>query len=446
MKQARAFGVGMLLSTQNPVDLDYKAMSNAGTWCVGRLQTERDKARILEALASATGDVDVADLDARVSGLGKRRFLLHSTKRAQPRLFTTRWAMSYLRGPLTRDQIRDLQGDRAPVTPPSSAPAVGAAPAPDLVAGGADDLPSRDGADVPLMPSIPDRVSVGYLSPSAPWAPEVGARPGSVSHEAALSVTVSVRYDETKADVDHTEQWEAIYHPLASSFDPKAAIEVDYDARDFLPEVDGASYVLPEAPIHTKAYYDAVERAVKDHLRRTGRIEIYRNPELRLYSRVGESREAFARRCELAAEDGADEAAAKLSDRYKTRLLTARKALDAAQDRAAAAHDTVTGYQQDAMMDQAGAVFDLLMGRKRSRSITGGSSRKRSAERAVGQAEKKVAEERGDLAELEQDLVDELDRIADVWQEKAAAVEPLEIGLERDDVVVGDITLVWIPR
>ncbi len=108
LKQARAFGVGMLLSTQNPVDLDYKAMSNAGTWCIGRLQTERDKARILEALQSARGDTDVSELDRTISGLDKRQFLLHNTHEPEPVLFTTRWALSYLRGPLTREQISTL--------------------------------------------------------------------------------------------------------------------------------------------------------------------------------------------------------------------------------------------------------------------------------------------------------------------------------------------------
>jgi hypothetical protein len=443
MKQGRAFGVGMLLSTQNPVDLDYKAMSNAGTWCVGRLQTERDKARILEALASATGDVDVADLDARVSGLGKRRFLLHSTKRAQPRLFTTRWAMSYLRGPLTRDQIKKLQGDRAPAVSPTAPaaaqPTATLAEPPHGMAGG-------DDAAVPLMPAVPDRVTVGYMSPSAPWASQVGARQGSDIYEAALAVTVSTRYDEAKADVDHTEEWEAIYHPLGVAFDAEAAVEVDHDPRDFVPSVAQASYTLPEAPIDTKAYYNEVTRSVKDHLRQTGRIEVYRNTELRLYSRVGESREAFTRRCEAAADDGADEAAAKLRDRYKSRLRTAQRTLDTAQDRADAARDKVAGYQQDAMMNQAGAVFDLLMGRKRSRSITGGSSRRRSAERSAGTAARKVAEEQADLEELDRDLLDELDEIAAVWGDKAQAVEPLEIGLERDDVVVKEVSLVWIPR
>ncbi len=111
-KQGRAFGVGLVLSTQNPVDLDYKAMANASTWLVGRLQTENDKARVLEGLRSAAGGTDVAELDAAIGGLQKRQFLLVSAKASKPRLFGTRWAMSYLRGPLTKEEVSRLMATR----------------------------------------------------------------------------------------------------------------------------------------------------------------------------------------------------------------------------------------------------------------------------------------------------------------------------------------------
>ncbi len=113
MKQARAFGVGVVLSTQNPVDIDYKALSNAGTWMIGRLSTERDKARLLEGLTSAAGSVDIGEVDDTISGLGKREFVLRVPGKDGTSVFTTRWAMSYLRGPMTRDQISDLMDDAA---------------------------------------------------------------------------------------------------------------------------------------------------------------------------------------------------------------------------------------------------------------------------------------------------------------------------------------------
>ena len=105
LKQARAFGVGMVLATQNPVDLDYKALSNAGTWMIGRLQTEQDKQRLLDGMSAAAGGVDIAAVGDTIAGLGKRQFVLRRAGKDRPELFATRWAMSYLRGPLTRDQI-----------------------------------------------------------------------------------------------------------------------------------------------------------------------------------------------------------------------------------------------------------------------------------------------------------------------------------------------------
>jgi len=127
MKQARAFGIGVVLSTQNPVDVDYKALSNAGTWLIGRLTTERDKSRLLEGMSSAAGAVDVKQLGDAISGLGKRQFLLRKAGRNDVNTMATRWVRSYLRGPLTRDQIATVQDSQAvshgtPVTGGSEGP------------------------------------------------------------------------------------------------------------------------------------------------------------------------------------------------------------------------------------------------------------------------------------------------------------------------------------
>jgi len=118
LKQARAFGLGVVLATQNPVDLDYKGLSNTGTWFLGRLQTERDKARVLEGLegvaAAANAEFDRGQMDTMLAGLGSRIFLLNNVHEDGPRVMESRWAMSYLRGPLTRDQIKKLMDGKRP--------------------------------------------------------------------------------------------------------------------------------------------------------------------------------------------------------------------------------------------------------------------------------------------------------------------------------------------
>ncbi|HMD82963.1 MAG TPA: hypothetical protein VKE92_16710, partial [Anaerolineales bacterium] len=156
LKQARAFGLGLLLATQNPVDVDYKALSNAGTWLVGKLQTEQDKNRLLDGLESAAGGVPRAEFDKLISSLGKRIFILHNIHAKQTELFQTRWAMNFLAGPITRNQIPDLNRLAGAVTDRSSV-IRGSAPAPSL-------------SDFQPVPVMSNHAAPGEAPPKPPMA------------------------------------------------------------------------------------------------------------------------------------------------------------------------------------------------------------------------------------------------------------------------------------
>jgi len=219
LKQARAFGLGVVLSTQNPVDVDYKALSNAGTWIIGRLQTEQDKARLIDGLSSAAGGVDVKVVGDTISNLGKRQFVLRKAGKDVPEVMTTRWAMSYLRGPLTRDQIgaamavSSAPAPAAPAAPAAAAPVAAAtatvtdpaavAAAPPVVPAVAAPVapptvvtsvpPATAGADeLPVMPAIAAGVPVAYVDPAAPWLAAVGGVPGGQHLRAAAVARVDV--------------------------------------------------------------------------------------------------------------------------------------------------------------------------------------------------------------------------------------------------------------
>ncbi|MBI5090203.1 MAG: ATP-binding protein [Actinobacteria bacterium] len=168
-KQARAFGVGVVVSTQNPVDVDYKALSNAGTWMIGRLQTDRDKQRLLDGMSAASGGIDVAAIGDTIGGLAKREFVLRRAGVDAPQVFTTRWALSYLRGPLTRDQISQLMADRQPA--PAAAPAEPGAPQT------ASPAPQADAAGTSAMPGVASGVPVRWIDVAAPWLADVGGDP-----------------------------------------------------------------------------------------------------------------------------------------------------------------------------------------------------------------------------------------------------------------------------
>ncbi|MDH3731160.1 MAG: DUF87 domain-containing protein [Acidimicrobiia bacterium] len=442
LKQARAFGVGLLLSTQNPVDLDYKAMSNAGTWCIGRLQTERDKARILEGMQSATGAVDTKAMDETISGLDKRQFILHSTHEKEPSLFTTRWAMSYLRGPLTKDQVGQLTEGTAAKKKANEATAAAAeaSPAPAELA---DD-------ESPMAPKVHSSVPAYYLDPAAPWASEIGADTESTTYAPALAARVLLVFDETAADLNHQEEWEAIYFPLGAHFDVDTAVAVDYDDRDLRPQPPAeASYRLGDAPLDKSAYFTAAKKEIADTLYRQRTVTIHRNKALKMYSRIGESEEDFGKRCDLAADDKADAEIAKLKDKLKTKLDRLRDQVQAAELRLAELQTDVSSRRQEEILDGIGGLLGgILSGRKNRRGVgraVSKRSRTKSTEQRKSTAATKLADKIADLEEAETDAVLDIEEVNDRWDDVATEIEEVEVGLEKTDVKVGDLAVVWIP-
>ena len=424
LKQARAFGVGLLLSTQNPVDLDYKAMSNAGTWCIGRLQTERDKARILEAVSAASGGVDISAIDSQISGLGKRQFLLHNTRENHPALFGTRWAMSYLRGPMTRDEVERITGDQRPSVPQPSAAIV--------------DAPQEPRPDEPVgsrLPEIAEGIEACELDPATPWAAGLGFDPTGSSLKAGIALTVEMRFDETRADVDHVETWEAVVFPAPSNPSEAAFIEVDHDERDFIEPSGSGTHEPSEAALSQSSYFSKVAATAKRHLDRTKTTRLLRNAPLKVTARPGETPEAFAARVRTVASDRAEQEMAKLRDRYESRFRKAKRNYETAirdADTAAAAADAERG---EAIL---GMGLDLLMGRKPKRSSP------RSSAGLLRKAEDKIARTRDAYEDLAADLEEELVAIEDEWAGIAEEIEPIEIGLEADDIRVTKTRVIWV--
>jgi hypothetical protein len=449
LKQARAHGVGLILSTQNPVDLDYKAMSNAATWMVGRLQTENDKKRILEGIDSATGSVDVATVDKQISDLEKRQFVMASAKASEPTLFGTRWAMSYLAGPLTRDSVSTLMTGKRESMQPAAPSTSEAAPASADPAGAVAAPPSPDPAAVPVQPKVADGVQSVFLDPAAAWAGEVGADPTSSHYQPAAAALVNLLFDDTTAEVNHQEVFEAVVFPLGQLLAPESIKEVDHDPRDFRAEApSGATYALADAPLDTKTYWSNLGKDLTDHLVGAKKLTVYRNTPLKLYSRPGESREDFEARVSEAAERALDDAIAKLRDKHKARLDRAQAALAKAENRVADLDTTAGSKQTEELLSGAGDLLGMLLGKGRRSNPLGQAARRRSASsQAKARAENAraaLAEEQAELEELKADLEEE---VADLEDEFAAKrdIEELEIPLEKTDVRVAELKLVWIP-
>ena len=474
MKQARAFGVGVVLSTQNPVDVDYKALSNAGTWMIGRLQTDRDKQRLLDGMSAAAGGVDVGAVGDTISGLAKREFVLRRAGKDQPEVFTTRWAMSYLRGPLTRDQIAVLMADQkgatpaAPAAPPAAAfppptaPSAQAAPtattapttppAPTIApAAPASELAADES---PLMQEIAAGVAIRWVDVAAPWLATVGGDPRGTRFEPAIVARVALRYDDEKADLVHDEEYEAVLFPVGDQVDPSRAIAVDYDDRDLRVEVPPTiTYQLTKAPLKAKTFWTGVERDLVDFLVRSRSIELQANKDLKLYGRPGETPDAFFQRCYQVADAKGDEETAKLRGKYQAKVASLQSQLQAAEDRADVLEEEQKGRRNDELLSTAGSILGGLLGGRKSRggllgslgSAAGRRGRSNAAGERLDAAENKIQLLHQQMEDLEADLAQEVTDIDTKWMAVAKNITALPVSLEKSDVKVTQLTLAWIP-
>ena len=450
LKQARAFGVGLVLSTQNPVDIDYKAISNAGTWMIGRLQTDRDKQRLLDGMGASDGSVDLKSISEKISALDKRQFVMHSTRASEPRHFATRWAMSYLAGPLTREQISSLTTDeqRAPRPTDSSSASQDSTEAMVLRAD-----------ESQLVPQVAEGIKVRYLDPAAHFVPALGLTESGIALQAAVAVRVHLLFDDTKAKLRHEAEWEAIITPLDGPVDANTAVVVDYDERDLVAEAPGdAVYRLPDAKIANKTYFKQAQTEIKNHIYREEQVELYHNRALKLYSRIGESMEQFEQRCLTEADNKADQDADKLRRVLSKKIDRVNAAIQKSTDKIREIQFDAISRKKDQrtsqVMDIAGGLIGSLLGGRRStRSmITGGLRRSQSKGRMVAKAEErlKTAENRyndlvEDREELEDALSEDLYQIQQEWSDKSAEIDTMSVGLEKTDISIDEIMLVWVP-
>ncbi len=465
LKQARAFGLGVVLSTQNPVDVDYKALSNAGTWLIGRLQTEQDKKRLVDGLSSAAGGVDVKVVGDTISNLGKRQFLLRKAGTDVPEVMTTRWAMSYLRGPLTRDQIGEAQALHAGSPGPAAAPlttevAPPASPAqPDALVAAASvpstsapaaaaammGTPATAGADEsPVMPAVAAGVPVAYVDPATPWLAQLSGVPGGKHLRAAAIARVDLTFDEG-TDVVATQEYEAVLMPLTQVPDPRLFVAVDYDDRDLVPvPTPGAVYGLVPAEVKTKTYWNAMQKALVDELVRSRTTEVLVNRDLKAMARPGETREQFVARCHTLVDSAADKEMTTLRSRYETKLAAARSKVTDAQINAQSLQQE---YDASYGLAATGiSVLGSLLGGRSSRSSMATQARRQSSASAkVGAAQSKAAGLQQSVADLESQLQQDVLELDARWNAKAENVTSTSIALEKADVVVRDFRLVWIP-
>ncbi|MEJ2534833.1 MAG: hypothetical protein P8008_05045, partial [Gammaproteobacteria bacterium] len=301
-----------------------------------------------------------------------------------------------------------------------------------------------------IAPPVADGVETSYLDPAAPWAKDLGADPTSTRLAPAAAVTVQLLYDDTRADLNHTETYEAVVFPLDGVIDVGDVLSVDHDARDFRPEAPaGARYELGNTKLQTKSFWTSLSSDLKNHLVAHRELELRACPPLKLYSRVGESEEEFSARCRAAADEIADQEIVKLRDRYGRRIERLQNQISAADLRVKELEDDASARTQAEVMSGIGDLLGaVLSGRFGSSTLNKAASRRTASRKAKARletAQEKLDAKQQDLVELEQELEDALVEIQQEHDAMAEARETVEIGLEKTDIRVAEAKLVWVP-
>lgn len=455
LKQARAFGVGIILATQNPVDLDYKGLSNAGTWFIGRLQTERDKARVMEGLegaaGSAGGTFDRQKMDQLLAGLGNRVFLMHNTHEDAPVTFQTRWCLSYLRGPLTRNQIKQLMDPYKAAQPAlgaapavSSAPVAAAAAAPVPAA-----APTAPAAPSGLQPTLPAEITQFFIPPR-------GGGVGLV-YRPVLVGAAKVRFADAKAKVDSTRNV-FVFTPIRDQAVPvnwEEAQEVTGLALNDLEKkpAPGAAFGdLPAQAAKAKNYADW-EKDFVAWLYAGQSLELLRSPSTGAVSRAGEDERDFRIRLQQAAREKRDAAVEALRQKYGTRINAlqekVRKAQQAVEREAAQASQA----RVQTALSFGATLLGAFTGRKlasasnlgKATTALRGVGRSAQQQSDVGRAKETVEAYKKQLEELNAQFEADCAALESKIDPLTETLETLVIKPKKADISVQLVSLVWAP-
>lgn len=479
LKQGRAFGLGQMLVTQNPADVDYKGLSNAGTWFIGKLQTERDKERLLDGLEGAlAGNLARADYDKLISKLGKRIFLMHNIHAAKPQVFHTRWAMNYLAGPLTRTQIpalNQLAGALESNTEVLSMRKVETStskldsfqPIPQDLSYGhpenqqiaisdAQSLISQLSSTRPALPRgvrqyiLPNNLTFTQAFKAAGRDFPAEAISQGLLYRPVLIAQAHIRLSRRKYNLD-TE----IYHTaLVFAPDPHGAIRwenydssyIDPACLDDAPDPQ-ARFVTPAAPLNDSNAISAIEDDFLDWAYRTSEITVRVNETFKLYAGPQISSAEFRSQCSDAAREKRDFELKKLATSYEKKLTSLSSKLS--REERELVQDQVEFEQRKWEERTSMAEFGAsLFGLGRKKSLTATMSKRRLTEQAKAEIDESIeaiAQFKQQIDELEEAWEIEEKDVQQRWSEAAQEVSEITLHPYKKDVLIDLLGVAWLP-
>jgi hypothetical protein len=437
LKQGRAFGLGCLLATQNPVDLDYKALSNIGTWFLGRLQTERDKLRVIDGLEGASGSqnakFDRASMERLISGLGNRVFLMNNVHEDGPVLFHVRWVMSYLTGPLTRGQIKTLMDPKRADFQTTVKPAAAANPM--------------------AMPGVSPSTAGGTRPAVGAGVKELFAAPGGdmrdIIYQPYLLRAGKVHFTSAKTGVDDSREVRLVNPITAGGIDWETQVEAPEITTD-TPAAGAGFSELPGFAMNA-ANYKQVEKDFAEWLYRNERAEIFSCPSLRAWSKPGESEGDFRGRLTHEAHEARDSAVEKLRGSTAKKIGTLESRLRTAEARLAKEKAEAGAAKMQAGVSVLGGLLGGLLGRKvnmttlsRGSTAIGRTTSAYKQHQDVALAGARIEDITREIQAIEAELQAEIARIAEAHDPANLKLETETLKPTKSGVRVETVALLWM--
>jgi hypothetical protein len=468
LKNARAFGVGLLLATQNPVDLDYKALSNAGTWFVGKLQTEQDKSRLLDGLEGASNGISRTVFDRLISSLGKRVFLLHNVHAKQPELFQTRNTMNFLAGPITRNRIRDLNdlanvADSAP-TQPTIVPVMAAAPTlrpMERSAPAQSQPPTSSIQSSSTKPPIPAWIKEYFLPqnyslPEAFSAAERQMPPEvmieSVIYRPTLLASAEVRILDRKHGVDTdvtrsvlvrspekrgSVRWEE--HPLQSQV---------LDSIDTSP-APSTRFSSIDAPLNDVKLMTALQKDFTDWVFRNSSVKARVNQALKVFAGPDVSPAEFMKACADAAREARDAEIDKKTAQLDRQLKSLEDKLAREERELVKDEDELSNRKMEEAGTHIETITGLFGGRRKASRLSSSLTKRRMTQQAradVEESKETIKDLNQQFVELQQRREEVIAEINDRWGRVVNEITEVTIAPKKTDVLVNLFGVAWLPH
>ena len=474
LKNARAFGLGLLLATQNPVDLDYKALSNAGTWFIGKLQTEQDKARLLDGLEGASGGISRTDFDKLISTLGKRVFVLHNIHATQPELFQTRTTMNFLAGPITRNRIRDLnllanpggslppQPMMPPVTPimeETSTPIMMRAVRPVQSPPPAQQPTTsiQSSSTKPPLPAfireyfLPQNYSLPEAFSAAQQSMPAEVAIDSVIYYPTLLASADVRVLDRKHGVDH----ELTRTVLVKSPEKRGSIRwEDYPLNsDMLDHVETsavptARFSSIDAPLNDVKLMNALQKDFTDWVFHNSSVKARVNQALKVFAGPDVSPAEFMKACADAARDARDVEIDKKTAQIDRQLKSLEDKLAREERELVKDEDELSNRKMEEAGTHIENITGLFGGRRKASRLSSSLTKRRMTQQAradVEESKETIKDLQQQMTELQSRREEVIAEINDRWGRVVNEITEVTIAPKKTDVLVKVFGVAWMP-